>query len=361
MTLTTRTRVILVGGFLGAGKTTLLLAAAKRLTAAGLRVGLVTNDQGADLVDTSLAVQRHIPVTEVAGGCFCCRFPDLLIAFDRLRDQVQPDVILAEPVGSCTDLMATVLLPLVRYEGDRFTLARLTVLVDATRPASDPASPVAYLRRQQLAEAEILGLTKVDLLPADEAAALRDELAAAYPHARLISLAALHGTGLDAWLEQVMAQESSLARVLDIDYTAYAEAEASLAWLNAKAVLRGPGPFAADRFAEQLLQGIAARLAAEQAPIAHLKCQLVGSGIHLKGSITASGRPVYWDDWTPDAQVERAQLLINARVETGPPLLERTVRDALDAAAAPLRVRHELTHFECFQPAPPQPTHRLAV
>ena len=88
-------RLILVGGFLGAGKTTLLLQAAKRLAARGLRVGLVTNDQGSDLVDTSLAARQHIPVSEVAGGCFCCRFPDLMAGLERLHEVVQPDVVLA--------------------------------------------------------------------------------------------------------------------------------------------------------------------------------------------------------------------------------------------------------------------------
>lgn len=46
--------VILVGGFLDAGKTTLLLATAQRLTTQGFGVGLVTNDQGENLVEPSL-------------------------------------------------------------------------------------------------------------------------------------------------------------------------------------------------------------------------------------------------------------------------------------------------------------------
>ena len=46
--------LVIVGGFLGAGKTTLLWQAARRLTAKGLRVGLITNDQAPDLVDTGL-------------------------------------------------------------------------------------------------------------------------------------------------------------------------------------------------------------------------------------------------------------------------------------------------------------------
>ena len=47
--------LVLVGGFLGAGKTTLLLAAGQRLRRMGKRVGIITNDQGGELVDTRFA------------------------------------------------------------------------------------------------------------------------------------------------------------------------------------------------------------------------------------------------------------------------------------------------------------------
>jgi len=106
-----RTRLILVGGFLGAGKTTLLAQAAERLERQGKRVGLIANDQAPDLVDTATLTQGGLPVTEVSGGCFCCRFDELASASERLMAEYEPDVILAEPVGSCTDVSATVLQP----------------------------------------------------------------------------------------------------------------------------------------------------------------------------------------------------------------------------------------------------------
>jgi putative protein kinase ArgK-like GTPase of G3E family len=45
---------IVIGGFLGAGKTTAVGKLAKRLTDQGQRVGLITNDQGRNLVDTAI-------------------------------------------------------------------------------------------------------------------------------------------------------------------------------------------------------------------------------------------------------------------------------------------------------------------
>ena len=48
-----RIRFIMVGGFLGAGKTTTLARLARYYAARGLNVGVVTNDQATDLVDTN--------------------------------------------------------------------------------------------------------------------------------------------------------------------------------------------------------------------------------------------------------------------------------------------------------------------
>ena len=76
----TAARYIMVGGFLGAGKTTALVRLAGRLQAAGQRVGLITNDQSVGLVDTALAAAHDLPVEEITGGCFCCRFDSLTAA-----------------------------------------------------------------------------------------------------------------------------------------------------------------------------------------------------------------------------------------------------------------------------------------
>ena len=45
--------LVLVGGMLGAGKTGLILEAARRLQGRGRRVGVITNDQGQNVVDAS--------------------------------------------------------------------------------------------------------------------------------------------------------------------------------------------------------------------------------------------------------------------------------------------------------------------
>src|ERR1700733_3325681 len=165
--VSTRPWVVLVGGFLGAGKTTLILAAARELERRGLRSAMVWNDQGKDLVDSRYAGLSGMRSGEVTGGCFCCRLSQLIEAMRDLRAYA-PDVIFAEPVGSCTDLSATVLRPLLEYS-ESYQLSPLTVLVDPLRAHAmleEDANPdMRFLFEKQLQEADLVCFTKSDLYP----------------------------------------------------------------------------------------------------------------------------------------------------------------------------------------------------
>lgn len=92
----------------------------------GQNVAIVTNDQASDLVDTLLLRAEGFQVGEVAGSCFCC-FNALTSTVESLSLDQRPDVVLAEPVGSCTDLVATVIRPLEQiYEQpfeDRYAIS----------------------------------------------------------------------------------------------------------------------------------------------------------------------------------------------------------------------------------------------
>ena len=180
------TKLIVIGGFLGAGKTTLLREVARRLTQQGKAVGLITNDQAPDLVDTAILTGSGMGVMEVSGSCFCCNFPGFEQAIQSLVDQ-RADIILAEPVGSCTDLAATIMQPLKDRRPD-IDLAPLTVLAspDHVREALGKAvsamhENAVYILGLQMAESDHLLLNKVDLLDAAERAELLSLLRDAFP------------------------------------------------------------------------------------------------------------------------------------------------------------------------------------
>ncbi len=353
------TLLILVGGFLGAGKTTLLLSAARLLAARGLKVGIVTNDQGSDLVDTALFGHEQFGVTEVAGGCFCCRFPDLLKALRTLQQTVDPDVILAEPVGSCTDLLATVVRPLRQEAGDRLRIAPLTVLLDPLRDQCRFAAEVDYLFERQLAEADVVVITKQDLQPAGSAARNARSLALRHGADRVYSVSAATGAGVAAWLDFVMTTEGTAERRLDIDYERYAAGEEALGWLNVDGVVTAGRAFSPSNWIRYLLQMLDASLTTQGAEIAHVKVMARTADVVFKAGMTQSCDPIRWDLLPADQQTTRLTFLLNARVQAPPAELESVVRSTLAELSPFPDFEIDFARFDCFQPSAPRPTYRM--
>src|SRR5437899_6131626 len=176
-----KARYIMIGGFLGAGKTTAVAQFARRFASQGRRVGLITNDQGSELVDTAMLRSRGFATEEIPGGCFCCRLNSLVDAANKLTAATRPDVFIAEPVGSCTDLVATVTYPLRRIYKDNFSIAPLSVLVDPIRAlrvlglesGGKFSEKVLYIYRKQLEEADVIVINKTDLLDTKRLKVLR--------------------------------------------------------------------------------------------------------------------------------------------------------------------------------------------
>src|SRR6266513_3489275 len=237
---TNKSRYLMIGGFLGAGKTTSVVRLAERLTKQGLRVGLITNDQGSELVDTKMLRSLGFATEEIPGGCFCCRFNSLVDAANKLTAATRTEVFIAEPVGSCTDLVATVTYPLRRIYGDNFFIAPLSVLADSIRAlrifgleeGGKFSEKVLYIYRKQLEEADIIAINKLDLFDATRQRALRDKLTLEFPRAEIFEVSARQGDGLESWFRRLTATEQVARAAMEVDYELYAEGEALLGWLK---------------------------------------------------------------------------------------------------------------------------------
>lgn len=337
-----------MGGFLGAGKTTLILAAARRLRSQGFRPAIITNDQDRGLVDTRVAEANHFPAREVAGGCFCCRFSDLLDAAAQLK-AFSPDVIFAEPVGSCVDLSATILQPLKAYFRDDYGVAPLTVLVDpemAGRVFTGAADPnVDFLFRQQLAEADLVCITKADTHPAP-----------ALPLPVDFHVSALTGQGIDPWLAEVLGgSRIAGARVLDVDYARYADAEAAFGWVNVQAEVTLFRPASPAMLAGPLVDDLESRLSQARIAIAHLKVFAGCPSGFVKVSVCRNGEEPQADGDLAASSELRHELVINLRAAGDPADLLAIVRQALGTVGGDIEIRHS----GAFRPAPPSPEHRF--
>lgn len=339
----------LVGGFLGAGKTTLVLAAARRLAARGVRVAFVTNDQGGDLVDTAIARATDVPVEEVTGGCFCCRLSDLLHAASRL-EAARPDVIFAEPVGSCIDLAATIVHPLLADHPGRFHLAPLTVLVDPSRAialeATNEEPDLAYLFRNQIEEADIVCYTKRDC--GVSGPPLAEHVA--------LSLSARTGEGVDAWLDRVLDVHALVGtRGLDVDYQRYAAAEAALGWLNWQVRVELDVAASPVQVVGPVVDRLDEGLTAAGAPIVHVKVLDQTPSGHVRVSLCANGVAPVADGRLDAAPARLHHILINARARTDPETLARVVA----ASLAPLAPGIVSSRGDAFAPSAPRPERRL--
>jgi CobW/HypB/UreG, nucleotide-binding domain len=347
--VSTRPWVVLVGGFLGSGKTTLILAAARELERRGLRSAMVWNDQGTDLVDSRYAALSGAHSGEVTGGCFCCRLSELIDAIDDLRAHA-PDVIFAEPVGSCTDLSATVLRPLLEYS-DTYQLAPLTVLVDPLRArnmlAEDADPDMRFLFDKQLQEADLVCFTKADLH-------------AEYPdtgalHVRRLS--AKSGQGVAAWLSEVLSGALATGdQALEIDYAEYARAEAALAWLNLRAVFEPEKLLPPALLLGPLLDRLDAALTAAHIPIAHLKVIVTAPTGFLKAAICGNGQEPTVEGNLDASPAGKLELLINLRAVGDPAQVRAIVEQEMHKLDSGLKE----CVVDCFSPAAPVPQRRIA-
>lgn len=356
-------RLILVGGFLGAGKTTLLSEAAKRLAQQGKTVGLITNDQVPDLVDTAILARTGAEVREVAGSCLCCNFNGFHDAVCALAEN-GVDCIVAEPVGSCTDLSATILQPL-KDRFPEYELAPLSVLVDPLRAREvlqkkDSAlhPDAAYILHLQLEEADQIVLTKCDAISGAERNEVVTFLRQEFPSIHLHEISTHSGEGVTGWLDSVLAATPAGSRVIEVDYDRYANGEAVLGWLNAVVTMRWIGDLSAEwrGYTVDLFDALQARLRKSNCAIGHIKALVECSTGVLAMNLTAlDGVPQACEEGALDRL--NATLTLNARVQTTPDEIDALFRDALKQASYG-RVAPTITAFHCIRPGRPVPTYR---
>jgi Ni2+-binding GTPase involved in maturation of urease and hydrogenase len=355
----------LVGGFLGSGKTTAIINAAKMLMDQGRRVGVITNDQGKYLVDTAFFRLAAIPALEVTGGCFCCNYDDLNSRLAQIIQAAQPEVIFAESVGSCADIVATVVRPLLELAQGSARPTSFSVFSDARMlrrrllgqelPFSED---VVYIFDKQIEEAGLLVVNKVDLLPGQAdgqpAAEMRALLAERYPQKECLFQTSLTLAGVRPWLEQVESGRLELAAgALEMDYARYGAGEARLAWVDEEIVLRFPAG-QGRAVLREFFSRVTGAIAASGAGIGHLKFILSGGPSGAKLSFAAIADPSEIER-IPEIQGEEAALLVNARVEMPADALRDLLRQSLDEAGAGYTIKNEAA----FHPPQPNPTYRL--
>ena len=332
----------------------------------GQRVVIVTNDQATDLVDTNLLRAQGFDVGEVAGSCFCCNFNELTATVERLGVEQRPDVVLAEPVGSCTDLVATVIRPLEQVYSQPFDIAPYGVIVKPSHgkrilQGGEQAgfSPQAeYIFRKQIEEADFVIVNRIDQLSLADVTELAALIEHEYPGRPIVRMSAKTGEGTAALFEFLDQRGDFGKRVMDVDYDVYAQGEADLGWLNAQVRATSEEPFNLDHFLLSLIDSLKRAFQEASAETAHLKTIGMHEGYYAVANLISSFDPIQLS-LASNCQTKIADIVVNARVAIDPKDLEVQIRSAIETVSANYGVTAEVTSLQSFKPGRPVPTHRL--
>ena len=356
----------LVGGFLGSGKTTAIIAAAKLLISQGKRVGVVTNDQGKYLVDTSFFQSNQIPTVEVTKGCFCSYYDKFEDKINELQVKDRPDVIFAESVGSSGDIVATVIKPLLTLSESPLSSISLSVFVDsmlllAYLDGEDlPFSEnILYIFKKQIEQAQILVLNKIDLLTGDEVDRLKRLANREYPEKTLHLQNSNSESDIEAWYALITEKNvDPTIESIEIDYSKYRQGETELAWLDQKVTIKAKQGNVYDGIID-LIAGIQQEIARHNAAIGHLKFMISTSSENIKISIPTIEQKGWRDELKRNQDTE-ARVLINARIQIHPDLLKKLVTSAVDDLAHNPEYEVVSQKMQVFKPDAPHPTYRIS-
>lgn len=358
-----KVKLFLVGGFLGSGKTTAIQQASDYLHQHDRKVGVITNDQGTQQVDTQFIKGYAIPSEEVAGGCFCCNYNDLEKSIESLKINERPEIIFAESVGSCTDLAATVINPLISFNPGQYEIvlsvfADIRLLIQFLQNDKDIFyDNVNYIYKKQLEEADIIVVNKVDLLTEEQLDLAKQLIETEYEGKMILYQNSLSTESIKQWL--IFSEEfqnASLRPSLEIDYDIYGMGEAELAWLDEEIgiVTTDNSAIAAGR---TLVNKIYEKITRRGYPIGHLKFLIDNGQKQQKVSYTTIAdanieHAVY-------EEVNRIIILINARVQVRPGLLQEIIEEAICETEIAANCKIIEQKLSAFQPGYPQPTHRI--
>jgi G3E family GTPase len=179
--------IVLVAGFLGAGKTTVVNHILAR--AGGRRIAAVVNDFGAINIDAELIADASDGVVSLTNGCICCSLEgDLLRTLAGiLRRNPRPDYIVIETSGVAdpADIVRNLMDPVIWKEAP---LETVLCVIDSTTPVAKLDDP---LLRSQLRTADVVALSKTDLVDEPGRERTRDAVRAVRPTAVVVN--ATHG------------------------------------------------------------------------------------------------------------------------------------------------------------------------
>ncbi|MCP4625803.1 MAG: GTP-binding protein [bacterium] len=179
----TKTKVIVLAGFLGAGKTTLLQRILSWETDLSGTV-VIVNEFGAVGIDGSLLADAGSDVVELTSGCVCCSLQaDLTLTLKKIRQQFNPGRIILEATG-VADPRAIVDVFQDAELQEYMAVDKIITVLDAD--FWEVRECLGTLFFSQLRDADLILLNKIDTVEHDRVPFILKELHETTPGSQVI-------------------------------------------------------------------------------------------------------------------------------------------------------------------------------
>jgi G3E family GTPase len=200
-------KLVQVAGYLGSGKTTLIIRLGKSLSDSGTKIAILVNEIGEIPVDGKVLNDQGLTVKDIGGGCICCQvIGNLTRTLQLLEREQNPDIVIVEPTGLAVPGSVTDTVKLLNID-----VGPTIVLFDTSR--QEKLLNYETLNRlitTQLKDADIIALSKVDLVSGDMIERAEEAVSRINPKARIMKLSTRRGEGVE---ELVKAADEITVRI----------------------------------------------------------------------------------------------------------------------------------------------------
>ncbi|WP_440946706.1 CobW family GTP-binding protein [Methanosarcina sp. T3] len=207
-------KCMIIGGFLGSGKTTTIRKLVEYLGARGQRTAIIVNEIGEVGIDGDTIAGGGVETREITSGCVCCTLRiSMEYTLSSLMLSYRPDTIIIEPTGIAFPRQIKSNIESMGLSEISFT--PIVNIVDPTR-LSTGIEDLQNFVRNQIEDAEILGINKVDLIGQEKLLETCLLLRKLNPRARTVHFSARQGgEGLDKFfrLAGVSSQDKTACEV----------------------------------------------------------------------------------------------------------------------------------------------------
>ncbi len=336
-------------GFLGSGKTTMMMALTKYCSEHYGRAAMISNDlgEGVLLADHRLAQLGGCRASQITDECICFCHEVLT---ERLNACYREgcELVVSDIPGFGVGAQEHVYHGLTEGYPGQFELAPFAVLIEPRNLAllrGGQAGDMGHILDAQLKEADLIVLSKCELL--DEAA--REDalawLAARCPWTEQLAVSALSGEGLEALCRALREGKASL-RHPEIDYEAdelqNAMGRLSEYYLQYRALVCCDD-FDGNAYLTELAEAIRTAVRGAGGDVPHLKLLAWGpEGDYGKADVLGTERPIELPRRFARPCTDLA-VLLNASAACPDGTLNRLIGEAVRDVSA--RYRLELTIF----------------